>query len=149
VDAANTPIEVIQRRDPSRLELVWGDGHRSDYPALELRLRCPCAECLSGGERHVRPAPAPDVTLDAVEPFGNYALALRFSDGHGSGVYRWEYLRYWCPCDPCWTRREREMGREQPDDAMASHSHGSCSASSAPSSPPSAAQPQPLVFKRP
>lgn len=147
MDATSTPIEIIHRREPSRLEVVWSDGHRSDFPALELRLRCPCAECLSGGERRVRPAPAPDVSIDAVEPFGNYAVTVRFNDGHGSGVYRWEYLRYWCPCDSCWSRREREMGREQPDDTFASHGTGSCSASPAPNR--SAAPPQPLVFKRP
>jgi DUF971 family protein len=146
MDASNTPIEVVHRRQPSRLELVWGDGHRSDYEALDLRLRCPCAECLSGGERRVRPAPAPDVTIAAIEPFGNYALSVRYSDGHSSGVYRWEYLRYWCPCDACWTRRERDMGREPADDALATHGGGSCSASPA---TPAAPQPQPLVFKRP
>jgi len=151
VDTANTPIEVIHRRDPSRLEMVWGDGHRSDFTALELRLRCPCAECLSGGEHRVRPAPTPEVRVETVEPLGNYALALRFSDGHGSGVYRWEYLRYWCPCDPCWNRREREMGRGQPDDALVSHDHGSCSVSPTPASAPSPSvvQPQPLVFRHP
>jgi DUF971 family protein len=147
MNAADTPVEVIHHRDGSRLEIVWGDGHRSDYPALELRLRCPCAECLSGGEARLRPAPEPDVGVASVDPFGRYAVSIRFSDGHSAGVYRWEYLRYWCPCDPCWNRRQREAGYASPDEVQTAHELASCS-------PPSAAptgqqpRPQPLTFKR-
>jgi DUF971 family protein len=30
---------------------------------------------------------------EAIEPVGNYAIRLRFSDGHASGIYSWRYLR--------------------------------------------------------
>jgi len=150
MNPADTPVEVIHHQDGSRLVIAWGDGHESDYPALELRLRCPCAECLSGGEARVRPAPSPDIAVSSVEPFGNYALSLRFSDGHSAGVYRWEYLRYWCPCDPCWNRREREAGHEGPDEVQMAHELSSCSVPSPPPVAPTkpAPRPQPLTFKR-
>jgi DUF971 family protein len=28
-----------------------------------------------------------------VEPVGHYALRIRFSDGHDTGIYTWRYLR--------------------------------------------------------
>ena len=33
-----------------------------------------------------------DVNIDAVEAVGNYAVLLRFSDGHASGLYSWDLL---------------------------------------------------------
>jgi DUF971 family protein len=32
------------------------------------------------------------VAIVRVEPVGNYAVRLIFSDGHGSGIYTWELL---------------------------------------------------------
>jgi DUF971 family protein len=39
--------------------------------------------------------------MDAVEPVGNYAIRIQWSDGHGSGIYSFEHLRKICPCDAC------------------------------------------------
>ena len=36
-----------------------------------------------------------------VEPVGNYALNFRWSDGHSTGIYTFEYLRKICPCSQC------------------------------------------------
>ena len=36
---------------------------------------------------------APGLHVSAVEPIGNYALRLSFSDGHDRGIYPWSYLR--------------------------------------------------------
>lgn len=33
-----------------------------------------------------------DVNIDAVEPIGNYAVLLRFSDGHATGLFSWGVL---------------------------------------------------------
>ena len=33
-----------------------------------------------------------DVTIRAIEPIGNYAVRLVFSDGHNTGLYSWLYL---------------------------------------------------------
>jgi len=37
--------------------------------------------------------------LDA-EFVGNYAIRIRFSDGHSTGLYSWQYLREIDPGDP-------------------------------------------------
>jgi len=34
------------------------------------------------------------VELVALEPVGNYAVQPRFSDGHDTGIYSWEYLYF-------------------------------------------------------
>ena len=33
-----------------------------------------------------------DVNIVAIEPVGNYAVKLSFSDGHDTGLYSWDYL---------------------------------------------------------
>jgi DUF971 family protein len=30
---------------------------------------------------------------------GNYALQPSWDDGHSTGIYTWEYLRYLCPAE--------------------------------------------------
>ena len=34
-----------------------------------------------------------------VTPVGKYALKFKWSDGHESGIYSWEYLRRVCQCE--------------------------------------------------
>ena len=31
---------------------------------------------------------------------GNYAISIAFSDGHGTGIYRYDFLREICPASP-------------------------------------------------
>ena len=33
-----------------------------------------------------------NVAISAIEPVGNYAVKLRFDDGHDTGLFTWEYL---------------------------------------------------------
>ncbi|MFT6397053.1 MAG: DUF971 family protein [Bradymonadia bacterium] len=35
----------------------------------------------------------PGVTLENVDPVGSYALKLRWSGGHDTGIYAFDYLR--------------------------------------------------------
>ena len=32
------------------------------------------------------------VTIGNIEPIGQYAIKLTFSDGHDTGIYTWDYL---------------------------------------------------------
>lgn len=85
------------------LTIEWADGRRSFYPIELLRVMSPSAEARQQREAaktnplHVLPTRAarhhgPLTALDA-ELVGNYALRIRFSDGHETGLYTWEYLR--------------------------------------------------------
>ena len=87
---------VITKSDPYRLEVEWADGHRTSYATAELRRLCPCAHCVNEltGVRMLDPADVPDdLTHLDVRLVGNYALALRFSDGHETGIYPFRMLR--------------------------------------------------------
>ena len=86
----------IQRSDPSRVAIEWADGHRTVYTPSALRRLCPCAQCVNEvtGERMLDPASVPDgLTQSDLRLVGNYAVALRFSDGHETGIYPFRFLR--------------------------------------------------------
>lgn len=92
------PVEVT----PIGLELAlkWPDG-REDYISLEhLRRHCPCAGCQGEtdalGQLHrgpTRPYGPGAFTLIQSDPVGGYGFQPRWADGHGTGIYSWEYLR--------------------------------------------------------
>ena len=78
------------------LALIWEDKRVTTLGARTLRQLCPCAACVDEWthQRTLDPASVPeDVTLTQVQPIGNYALGLGFSDQHSSGIFNWSYLR--------------------------------------------------------
>jgi DUF971 family protein len=36
-----------------------------------------------------------------IEPVGNYAIRINWSDGHNTGIYSWDHFREICPCPVC------------------------------------------------
>jgi len=87
---------VIRRSDPTRVEIEWSDGATSVYTPAELRGLCPCAGCVNeiSGERMNDPANVPpDLLQSDLQMIGNYAVSMRFSDGHHTGIYTFKYLR--------------------------------------------------------
>jgi DUF971 family protein len=97
-DAESQDIAPVRigRRDPSRLVLEWRAGAVSDLPSALLRRACPCARCVHEvtGERLLDPRTIPDdLRHEHVELVGRYALALRFADGHQTGIFTWQHLR--------------------------------------------------------
>ena len=98
-----TPREIGQA-DERHLAIVWADGHRSSLDVRELRLACPCAQCIDewSGTPRLDPARVPQGILPtAVRSVGLYALSIEFDDGHQSGIYPFELLRKLCPCAEC------------------------------------------------
>lgn len=94
--------EARRLPEERRLRLTWSDGHTAEYGYDYLRGWCPCAMCQghSGFKIRFQPPPRP-VGLESIQPVGNYALSLAFSDGHGTGIYRFDFLREICPCERC------------------------------------------------
>jgi DUF971 family protein len=76
-----------------------------------LRDWCPCASCTGSHGTAPRPktteAPnpfqmfQPRIKMLNVEPVGNYAIRIEWSDGHKTGIYSWAHLRSICDCDQC------------------------------------------------
>jgi DUF971 family protein len=87
--------KIIRRSDPTRVEIEWSDGAKSVFTPTQLRRLCPCAQCVSDttGVRMIDPAAvADDLRQSDLTMVGNYAIAMRFSDGHHTGIYTFEYL---------------------------------------------------------
>lgn len=85
-----------------KLMIEWSDGTRRVYTVRELRDSCPCASCRE--KRNAPPAPPNPLAilkpaevgpleLLGMEPVGNYAYAINFSDEHDTGIYTFELLQ--------------------------------------------------------
>lgn len=92
-DTSPVPAEIRLHRQSRLLELVYPDGFSCQLPCEYLRVYTPSAEARghAPGEEKLQHG-CIEVTIDAIEPVGNYALRLHFSDGHNSGLYSWELL---------------------------------------------------------
>ena len=92
----NAPPVAITRRDDG-IEITWAAGTAPALvPARPLRLACPCAECVEEmtGVKILDPARVPlDVRPLQLELVGSYALRVRWSDGHATGLFTWAKLR--------------------------------------------------------
>ncbi len=87
---------VIRRSDPRRVEIEWSDGARTVYSPAQLRGLCPCAQCVNeiSGKRMNDPSAVPlDLEQSDLHMIGNYAISMRFSDGHHTGIYTFKFLR--------------------------------------------------------
>jgi DUF971 family protein len=112
---AVTPAKVrVKKTEGTGVEIDWKDGHRSEWNFAWLRNACPCATCNDEREKSGRKPgqskPRPQTLLPMYEPpvrpveatpVGRYALRFKWSDGHESGIYSWEYLRRVCQCGAC------------------------------------------------
>ena len=95
------------------MDITWADGHESHYDFAYLREECPCATCndeRGKKQTFAAAAPASSAVLPMFKPkpraqsatvMGNYAVQIRFSDGHSTGIYSYDHLRSICPCAEC------------------------------------------------
>lgn len=101
-DAQTTPLRLDLKKT-ERLQIDWQDGHTSIFSISLLRTMCPCALCRQVRQEQ-QPAKktslqilpgnfASPITALSAELVGNYAMQIEWSDGHGSGIYSFKYLR--------------------------------------------------------
>ncbi|HSS22290.1 MAG TPA: DUF971 domain-containing protein [Pyrinomonadaceae bacterium] len=89
------PREIKQEGDAG-LSITWADETVCRYSAAELRRACPCAQCVNEwtGQRVLQPEKISDeLTIADLSIVGRYALNFRWSDGHDTGIYSFQYLR--------------------------------------------------------
>ena len=97
---APIPLD-IGRANQHDVKIRWQDGHESVYPAKALRLACPCAGCVdevTGRRRLIARSVPDDVHPLKITLVGRYAITIRWSDGHHTGIYAFDLLRKLCPC---------------------------------------------------
>ena len=103
------PVPQAIHRAADAVTITWAEDHVGVYPARDLRLACPCAECVE--EMSGRPLLDSTRVPDDVAPLrislvGAYAIRVDWSDGHSTGIYTYEHLRDLCPCERCVARRD-------------------------------------------
>jgi DUF971 family protein len=88
------PTELRLDKDKRILTVSFDDGKSLTIPAELLRVLSPSAEVHGHSpEQRVTVAGKRNVGIARLEPVGNYAVRIMFTDGHDTGLYVWEYLR--------------------------------------------------------
>jgi DUF971 family protein len=88
------PTEVRRDKDARTLTVSWADGGTTRYEYDTLRGYCPCAGCQGHMVRELRfRPPRRPVEPLTIDPVGNYGLSILWSDGHSTGIYRFDFLR--------------------------------------------------------
>jgi DUF971 family protein len=108
------PIEIRRLGDSQTLRVIWSDGHQAEYAYGYLRGYCPCAGCQGHTATEIRYQPPKEAVEPwRIEPVGNYGVSIQWSDGHATGIYRFDFLRRLCPCPECSKQREPETNGDE------------------------------------
>ncbi|MGI9143383.1 MAG: gamma-butyrobetaine hydroxylase-like domain-containing protein [Fluviibacter sp.] len=87
------PEEIRVRSGGKTLALSYPDLGEVALTAEFLRVYSPSAEVRGHGQgNEVLQIGKEDISITGIEPVGNYAVKLIFSDGHDSGLYSWDIL---------------------------------------------------------
>ena len=92
------PAHIEQISDQV-ISIKWDDGKEQLFFADKTRGWCPCASCKDKSENEkpalfkVLKANPNNVIFTGWEMIGRYAIRFTFSDGHGTGIYTYEYLK--------------------------------------------------------
>ncbi|WP_319531439.1 DUF971 domain-containing protein [uncultured Cohaesibacter sp.] len=87
------PTEIRLKQDKKTLSVTFDNAETFDFTAEFLRVTSPSAEVQGhapdqkktiGGKQ--------DVEIMKVDPVGNYAVRLFFTDLHDSGFFTWDYF---------------------------------------------------------
>ncbi|MFM1989475.1 MAG: hypothetical protein RJA99_2432 [Pseudomonadota bacterium] len=90
-----TPTRIVVHTQSRILEIAFSDGAAFRLPFELLRVYSPSAEVRGHGPgQEVLQVGKREVGIEAVEPVGHYAVQPRFSDGHATGIYSWDYLHW-------------------------------------------------------
>lgn len=85
--------EIKLQRQSRLLQISFADGKTFRIPCEFLRVYSPSAEVRGHSPgQEVLQTGKKDVNIDHIEPVGNYAIQLDFSDGHNTGLYSWDLL---------------------------------------------------------
>ncbi|MDO9051005.1 MAG: DUF971 domain-containing protein [Methylotenera sp.] len=87
------PIDIKLHQSSRLLEIKFDNGTECMLSCEFLRVYSPSAEVRGHGVgQEVLQVGKEDVNITAIQPVGNYAVKLVFSDDHDTGLYSWDYL---------------------------------------------------------
>ncbi|MBA2482984.1 MAG: DUF971 domain-containing protein [Nitrosomonas sp.] len=87
------PVEIKLHKQSRLLDILFSDGKFFQLSCEFLRVHSPSAE-VSGHQpgQEILQTGKKDVNIKHIEPIGNYAIQLNFTDGHNTGIYSWDLL---------------------------------------------------------
>ena len=89
------PTSITVHGKSRVLEVGFADGENYRIPFELMRVYSPSAEVQGHGPgQEVLQTGKREVGLASLDPVGNYAVQPRFTDGHDTGIYSWEYLHF-------------------------------------------------------
>ena len=87
------PMDIKLHQASRLLEIKFDNNMECMLSCEFLRVYSPSAEVKGHGPgQEVLQLGKEDINITAIEPVGNYAVRLVFSDGHNTGLYSWDYL---------------------------------------------------------
>lgn len=87
------PKEIRLSKTKNQLDVDFDNGDQVSLTAELLRVESPSAEVQGHGSgQKTTPPGKQNILISAIEPVGNYAIRIRFSDGHDTGIFSWKLL---------------------------------------------------------
>jgi len=115
------------------LEVGFADGSLFRLPFELMRVYSPSAEVQGHGPgQEVLQTGKRDVGIDDLDAVGHYGVQPRFSDGHNTGIFSWDYLYFLgSRQDELWRKYEERLSASgvERDAPMAGATGPSCGSS--------------------
>ena len=89
-----TPSKINLSKNKKTLTVTFDE---TDYLITSeyLRVYSPSAEVQGHGPgQETLQLNKQNVEIEKLNPMGNYAISIHFSDGHTTGIYSWSYLHH-------------------------------------------------------
>ena len=87
------PLEIKLHQSSNLLEIKFNNLTECMLSSEFLRVHSPSAEVRGHGPgQEILQVQKENVAIENIEPIGQYAIKLTFSDGHNTGIYTWDYL---------------------------------------------------------
>ncbi len=89
------PTQITLDEGANSLCLIYSEERACEFTCEFLRVFSPSAEVVGHGPgQRVNPVDKQNVKIVEIEPIGNYAIRIVFSDGHNTGIYSWKYFQW-------------------------------------------------------
>ena len=89
------PNQITLDENAGILNLLYPENRECKFTCEFLRVFSPSAEVVGHGPgQRMNPIGKENVKIVKIEPVGNYAIKIVFSDGHDTGIYSWKYFQW-------------------------------------------------------
>jgi DUF971 family protein len=86
------PLSIKKIENGRNLLILFEDNSEFSIAAELLRVEGPSADIQGHGGPKIIVKNKSDVIITKIEPVGNYAIRIIFSDDHSSGIFSWDLL---------------------------------------------------------